>query len=116
MPYFTFIVCPYDRAHIEQTRQKPDIQGVRLGDHTYKVSEYADDLLFSMSNPHVLLPNLMKEFGSYGNLSNLKINNFKSEAMGVELPPMSRDIIQPNFNFKWVSTALKYLGTYIPSK
>lgn len=58
---------------------------------------------------------LMKEFEGYGALSNLKIHFTKSEAMGVALPQLERGIIQPNFKFKWVTSALRYLGTYIPS-
>lgn len=81
-----------------------------MGDFNYKVSAYADDLLFSMSNPHVSLPNLMKEVDCYGALSNLKINYTKSEGMGTALPPSLRHTLQLNFNFKWVPYAMKYLG------
>lgn len=72
-------------------------------------------MLFSMSNPLISLPNLMKEFKIYGDLSNLKINYAKSEAMGVRLSPPIQKAIQPNFNFKWVPAVLNYLGTYVPS-
>lgn len=96
-------------------RQNLDIQGLQLGDRNYKVSAYADDLLFSMSNPHVSLPNLMKEFEIYGTLLNLKINYTKLEAIGVVLSPVLHNTIQPNFKFKRVAAALNYFGTYIPS-
>lgn len=35
--------------------------------------------------------------------------------MGVALPLPVQRTIQPNFSFKWVAAALKYLGTHIPS-
>lgn len=89
--------------------------GLQIGDFTYKVLDYADDLLFSMSNPHVSLPNIMKSIDCYGALSNLKINYTKSQGMGIALPPPLHRTLQFNFSFKWVSSALKYLGTYIPS-
>lgn len=57
----------------------------------------------------------MKEIDCYRALSNLKINYSKSEGMGIALPPPLRRTLQLNFNFKWVSSVLKYLGTYIPS-
>lgn len=77
---------------------------------------YADDLLFSITNPSISLPNLMQEFDTYGALSNLKINYAKSEAMGIGIPPIQLSHLQSSFTLKWTNTALKYLGTHIPPK
>lgn len=49
-----------------RVRSNPDISGVPVGATSYKVSAYADDLLFSLSQPLVSLPNLLKEFELYG--------------------------------------------------
>lgn len=68
-----------------------------------------------MTNPQVSFPNLMKEIENYGILSNFKINYTKSEGMGIALPPSLHHTLQSNFKFKWATSALKYLGTYIPS-
>lgn len=38
---------------LNKIRQNPDILGLQIGDYNYKVSAYANDLLFSMSNPHI---------------------------------------------------------------
>lgn len=54
----------------------------------------------------------MKVIKFYGALSNIKINYTKSEAMGVALSNSVRRTMQ--LNFKWMSSALKYLGTHIP--
>lgn len=80
------------------------------------MSVYADDLLFSITNPSISLPNLMQEFDTYGALSNLKINFAKSEAMGIGIPPTQLSHLQSSFTLKWTNTALKYLGTHIPPK
>lgn len=53
-------------------RLNPDIQGLPVGDTQCKISAYADDVLFSLTNPTISLPNLLKEFDTYGTLSNLK--------------------------------------------
>lgn len=92
-------------------RLNPNIQGLLVGDSQCKVSAYADHLLFSLTNPTISLPNLMKEFDTYGAISNLKINFSKSEAMGVAVPTHSILTFQSNFHFKWTNLALKYLGT-----
>lgn len=72
-----------------------------MGELNHKVSAYADDLLFSLSNPHFSLLNLLEEFDRYGALSSLKVNLFKSEAMGVALHSPTRHTLQLNLNFKW---------------
>lgn len=97
---------------LNKIRLNPDISGLQIGDSEYKISAYADDLRFSMTNSQVSLPNLIE---SYGTLSNFKINYTKSEGMGIALPPLLRHTLQSNFKFKWATSALKYLGTYIPS-
>lgn len=96
-------------------RKNSDITGLRVGDSHCKISAYADDLLFSLTNPRISLPNLMREFKFYGAISHLKINFSKSEAMGIAVPSHTLLELQSNFNFKWTDTALTYLGTKIPS-
>lgn len=54
-------------------RLNPDITGVTIGNSQHKVTAYADDMLFSLRNPLISLPNLLHEFDIYGTLSNLKI-------------------------------------------
>lgn len=80
-----------------------------------KVSAYADDLMFSLSKPANSLPALMREFDAYGQMSNLKINFSKSEAMGLGMPQPMLSRLKTLFHFKWTDVALKYLGTSIPS-
>lgn len=60
-------------------------------------------------------PNLLHEFETYGLVSNLKINFGKSEAMGLEVPPFLQTP-RSNFKFRYMDSALKYLGTHIPSR
>lgn len=46
--------------------------------------------MFSITNPSISLPNLLKEFNTYGTLSDLKINFDKSVAIGVGVAPALR--------------------------
>lgn len=71
---------------IRITRKNADIQGFKVGDREYKVAAYAEDLLFFLNNPIISLPVLLKEFAIYVNISNLKVNYTKSEALNVSLP------------------------------
>ena len=95
-------------------RRNPDIFGVTINHTQHKVSAYADDLMFSLTNPSVSLPTLLMEFERYGAHSNLRINYAKSEAMGVGIPHTQLAHLQARFKLKWTTTALKYLGTHIP--
>lgn len=99
---------------LSKIRLNPDIQGISIGPLQHKISAYADDLLFSLTNPRVSLPNLLVEFKIYGKVSNLKIHFSKSEAMGISLQAHILLNLQSNFKFKWTSFALTYLGTKIP--
>lgn len=92
------------------------IQGFEVGKKEYKMVAYADDLLFFIRNPHISLPSLMKEFSIFGYFSNLKINYTKSEILNVSIPTNKLDTIQSNCPFKWVNTALKYLGIWLTPK
>lgn len=100
---------------LSRIRLNPDIQGVLAEPMQHKISAYADDLLFSLTNPGVSLPNLLKEFETYGKMSNLKINFTKSEAMGISILTNALSNLQSSFGFRWTNSALTYLGTKIPS-
>ncbi|KAM9299503.1 lipolysis-stimulated lipoprotein receptor [Gastrophryne carolinensis] len=66
-------------------RQNPDIRGVVVGDREYKASLYADDLLLHLGAPLTSFPVALKEFETFGRVSNFKINYSKSEALNVSL-------------------------------
>lgn len=100
-PIFALFLEPF----LCYVRLNPNISGVKINQTQYKVSAYADDLMFSITNPTVSLPNLLWESTTYGALSNQKINLAKSEAMGVGIRTSN-----PALNLKWTNTALKYLG------
>lgn len=86
-----------------------------IGRSQHKVSVYADDMLFSLTNPLISLPNLFREFKLYGSLYYLKINFSKSEAMGVEISSSLLRSLQLRFKFRWTDRVLKYPGTFIPA-
>lgn len=77
------------------------------------MAAYADDVLFSLTNPATSLPNLMREFVDYRRISNLKINLGKSVAMGVGIPGPRLAHLRSSFGLQWTDTAPTYLGTRI---
>lgn len=96
---FILILEPFLRI----IRDYTDIKGITTKSCQYKVAAYADNLIFFINSSSVLLPSLLSELCRYGQLSNYKINNNKSEAMGVKLPTMTQQQLKQLFKFKWTN-------------
>lgn len=67
-------------------RANPNIKGVTVGTMEQKLSAYVDDILFQLTDPLILLPNLLRERQLFGLVSNFKINYNKSEVLPITLP------------------------------
>lgn len=91
----------------------PDIKGIIIGREEYKVTAYADDLLFTVSQPLISVPNLLIELNRYGELAGYKINMLKSVVMPLGFTGSLRDRVMRNFAFKLTETAINYLGVKI---
>uniref|UniRef100_A0A8C5LXA8 Reverse transcriptase domain-containing protein n=1 Tax=Leptobrachium leishanense TaxID=445787 RepID=A0A8C5LXA8_9ANUR len=85
---------------LSSVRASPDIRGIRTGRTEHRVAAFADDLLFFVTYPETTLPNLLKAFEVYGNLSNLKINFAKSFLLNVSMPRSKAQSIRPNFSIQ----------------
>lgn len=96
-------------------KNNPNIKGITIAKSTYKLAAFADDILLFLTEPHITLPNLLKDLTFFENLTYLKINFAKSEALNITLPPDIVKQCQTNFPFKWKPSAIKYLGVYIPT-
>lgn len=46
----------------KRVRLNIKMTGLQIGASHYKVSAYVDDMLFSLTNPHISLPNLLEKF------------------------------------------------------
>lgn len=103
---FILLLKPF----IRRVKAERTIQGFKVANREFKVAAY---LLFFLTNPHTLIPTLLKEFSLYGYISNLKINYTKSKVMKITIPGDSIKSIQDNSPFKWEASALKYLGVWL---
>lgn len=80
---------------------------------THKLSAYANDLLFYITQPMTSLPSLMQEFQNYNSLSNYSINLHKSEVLNISLPLQAATQVKSSFLFKWAQQLITCLGTQI---
>lgn len=95
---------------LRRVRANADITGLTVGAVEHKLSAYADDVLFHLTNPLVSLPVLMRELKNFGTLSNFKINYNKSEILPVNLSSSMTKSLKAAFPFTWTKSSLRYLG------
>lgn len=89
------------------------VKGLSLGSTYHKIAAYADDLLFVLTQPHISIPNLLKDFELFGYISNFKISYEKSEALNISLNSRQLQDAKSNCPFKWVDFKLKYLVIWL---
>lgn len=82
----------------------------------FKISLFADDIILTLTQPRISLPNLHAELDRYGALSGYKINTSKSEALPINIPESEITHLQSNFPYHWKRAFLKYLGIRITPK
>lgn len=106
--FFGLFIEPLAQA----VREANDITGVQIGDSQHKICLYADDILLTLTNPNVSLPNLMSLLQEFGWYSGYKLNLNKTQTLTFNYKPPDR--IDKLCNFKWKDKVIKYLGVQIP--
>ncbi|XP_077321582.1 uncharacterized protein LOC143955402 [Lithobates pipiens] len=94
-------------------RLNPNIHGIPVRTRDFKVSLFADDVLLSLTQPHISLPNLHKELDAYSLLSGYKINSSKTEALPLNMTPRTLSTLSHSFHYAWKTSSLKYLGVHL---
>uniref|UniRef100_A0A8C5M2S8 Reverse transcriptase domain-containing protein n=1 Tax=Leptobrachium leishanense TaxID=445787 RepID=A0A8C5M2S8_9ANUR len=98
---------------LESVRQNVKITGLEGTRETHKVSAYADDLIFYITNPLITLPEIVTEFQKYGALSNLKLNLEKSEVLNLTVQESTERHLRREHPFIWCNTKMRYLGIWL---
>lgn len=97
-------------------RGNQDIRGVSVRGREFKISLFADDVILTLTQPRISLPNLHAELDKYGALSGYKINTSKSEALPINISDKETTHLKANFTYHWKTNSLKYLGVHITTK
>lgn len=103
-----FILCLERLA--AAIRIHSDIRGVSLCQTEYKISLFADDILLTLTRPHISLPNLHALLKEFSFLSGYNINTNKTEALPILISPSDLTTLQQNYSYNWCTKSLKYLG------
>uniref|UniRef100_A0A8C5PAU0 Reverse transcriptase domain-containing protein n=1 Tax=Leptobrachium leishanense TaxID=445787 RepID=A0A8C5PAU0_9ANUR len=99
---------------LESVRLNPNISGLRGRTREHKLSAYADDMLFMVTNPRVSLPEIIAEFDMYSAYSNLRINMSKSEILNINLSGALVRELRCTLPFNWCEGKMRFLGIWLP--
>lgn len=91
-------------------RRNPDIRCISVRGKEFKTSLFADDIILTLTQPRISLPNLHTELDKYGELSRYKMNASKSMALPLKVPEKELLHLQSEFPYNWERISLKYLG------
>uniref|UniRef100_A0A8C5Q087 Reverse transcriptase domain-containing protein n=1 Tax=Leptobrachium leishanense TaxID=445787 RepID=A0A8C5Q087_9ANUR len=98
---------------LEAVRRNTAIPGMKGAYLEHKVTAYADDLLFFLTDVRQSLPAVLGTFESYGKLAGLKINMTKSEILNVSVPDGEAARLRDTFPFHWCDIQMRYLGIWL---
>lgn len=62
-------------------RNRKDICGITVGDHEFKASLFADDILLTRTKPRQSIPEILNIIDKFGIFSGYRVNYTKSEAI-----------------------------------
>jgi hypothetical protein len=90
-------------------RQNPRVYGIRIGDKTYKILQYADDTCLYLADEDSL-KNVFIILEIFTRCSGLKANREKSEAVWIGA---SSNYRHKPLGIQWSTNSIKMLGIYI---
>lgn len=79
----------------------------------YKLSLFVDDILLTLTHPHISLSSLHALLSQFSSLSGYKINTSKMEALPLHIPPEDLTYLKSSYPYHWCISSLKYLGVQI---
>lgn len=106
-----FVLCL--EPFLTKIRTNPKISGIRTKHKDHKISAYADDTLFTLSDPLNSLPELIREFEYFNKVSDFKINLNKSEIFNATTNTNTWDKVTSLSPLKVAPSSFKYLGIKI---
>ena len=94
-------------------RKNPNISGISINNNDIKISQYADDTTLILDGLREALISALRLLDEFGNLSGLKINDTKTEALWIGSSIGKDNIPTPCFRFKWPKENVKTLGVWL---
>lgn len=88
--------------------------GITISDKDHKISLFADDVILMISDPKTFLPEIKNILTQFSISSNYKLNNSKSQILGLHIPTNLKSYLLAHFPFQWATNATTFLGIQLP--
>ena len=97
-------------------RESKNIKGILVKQREIKISQYADDTTLKLDGSKKSLEASLNVLDRFGDVSGLRLNDKKIEALWIGSNTASDQIVIPERNFKWPKNKVKTLGVWISVK
>ena len=94
-------------------RQKKEIRGITVKDKEIKLSQYADDTTLILDGSEESLLESLKIIEHFGNISGLRLNDKKTEALWIGARVDLDFKLCSEKNFKWPKKKVRALGVWL---
>ena len=99
-----------------KVRQNNDMQGIQVGNKTFKIKQYADNThVFSFFEPQSI-KEIFKVFEEFSTISELQINYTKTEVLRIGAIKNTAKTIETNEQLKWTNDFVDILGITVSTK
>ena len=94
-------------------RKDRNIKGILVNQRELKISQYADDATLILDGSKDSLSASLNILDKFSEISGLRLNNKKTEALWIGVNSGSDNIYFPERNFKWQKRKVKALGVWL---
>lgn len=93
-------------------RSEKSIKGITVRNEECKISQYADDSMLILNGSQQSLKQALALLDEFRNISGLKINYDKTDALWIGSLCKNKDILFPEKNIQWSTDRVKALGVW----
>ena len=99
-----------------EVRQNSDMQGIQVGNTTFKIKQYADDTQVFLLFEPLSIKEIFKVFEDFSTISELQINYTKMEVLRIGAIKNTAKTIETNEQLKWTNDCVDILGLTVSTK
>lgn len=92
--------------------QNLNFTGVKMFGQEHKISLFAVDVLFYLTNPDSSFPSLLSYLHTFGSISGYKLNISKTQLLSFNYKPTQ--LLTSKIQVQWDLDHIKYLGVNVP--
>ena len=113
MSPYLFILCA--EIFAIEVRKNKDIEGIKIGEETHKIIQFADDTALTLKYEQNTLQEICNTLSGFSQISGLSVNLEKTTIMRIGSIKYSDCKIPLQNNIQWTNDYIKLLGTVIPN-